>query len=166
MPDLSHVCDLHHSSQPHQTLNPLSGARDQILALTDTSQVHYHRATMGTPRIWIHMQRLISLNDTVDAVYIVMLVLGFSSRFYHWLPPWYTFLIIHVMIPLSLCFVSLKKIVISYPVTDNSNVPTQLFFPNFEFISLGRRLEIAGGDCFSLLSNDSVFGLKLIFTAN
>jgi len=27
-PDLSHICDLHHSSQQHLTLNPLSKARD------------------------------------------------------------------------------------------------------------------------------------------
>ena len=29
MPDLSHICDLHHSSRPHWILNLLSGARDQ-----------------------------------------------------------------------------------------------------------------------------------------
>ena len=28
MPDLSHVCDLHHSSWQHWILNPLSEARD------------------------------------------------------------------------------------------------------------------------------------------
>ena len=28
MPDLSHLCDLHHSSQQCQMLNPLSEARD------------------------------------------------------------------------------------------------------------------------------------------
>ena len=33
--DLSHVCDLHHSSQQHQIPNPLSGARDQTLILMD-----------------------------------------------------------------------------------------------------------------------------------
>ena len=27
--DLSHVCDLHHSSRQHRILNPLSKARDQ-----------------------------------------------------------------------------------------------------------------------------------------
>ena len=30
MPDLSCVCDLHHSSRQHQILNPLSEARDRI----------------------------------------------------------------------------------------------------------------------------------------
>ena len=28
MSDLSHICDLHHSSQEHQILNPLSEGRD------------------------------------------------------------------------------------------------------------------------------------------
>ena len=28
MPDLSPICDLHYSSQPHQSLNPQSKARD------------------------------------------------------------------------------------------------------------------------------------------
>ena len=37
--DLSHVCDLHHSSQPLWIFNPLSEARDQIHILLDTSQV-------------------------------------------------------------------------------------------------------------------------------
>ena len=34
-PDLSHICDLHHSSC--QILNPLSEARDQTYILMDTS---------------------------------------------------------------------------------------------------------------------------------
>ena len=48
-PDLSHVCDLHHSSRQCWIFNPLSRARDQTQVLTDTSQVHYSRATTGTP---------------------------------------------------------------------------------------------------------------------
>ena len=40
--DLSHVCDLHHSSQQHWILNALSKARDQTHILMDTSQVCYH----------------------------------------------------------------------------------------------------------------------------
>ena len=38
--DLSHVCDLHHSSRQHQILNPLRKARDRTCFLTDTSQIH------------------------------------------------------------------------------------------------------------------------------
>ena len=37
--DLSHVCNLHHSSQQYQILNPLSEARDQTHILMNTSWV-------------------------------------------------------------------------------------------------------------------------------
>ena len=49
--DLSHICDLYHSSQQHQIPNLLSEGRDQILVLMDTSQVHYCWAMMGTPMV-------------------------------------------------------------------------------------------------------------------
>ena len=39
--DLSHICDLHHSSQHHQILNPLSKARDQTCVLIDASQIPF-----------------------------------------------------------------------------------------------------------------------------
>ena len=38
--DPSHICDVHHSSQKHRILNPLSEARDQTHDLMDTSRVH------------------------------------------------------------------------------------------------------------------------------
>ena len=38
--DLSRICDLHHSSQQPQILNPLSEARDQTRVLMDASRVH------------------------------------------------------------------------------------------------------------------------------
>ena len=39
----SHICDLHHSLQQHQILNPLSEARDQTRILLDPSPwVCYH----------------------------------------------------------------------------------------------------------------------------
>ena len=50
--DLSHVCDLHHSSRQHRILNPLSKARDWTFVLMDTSQICFHRATMGTPGVF------------------------------------------------------------------------------------------------------------------
>ena len=37
--DLSHVCDLHHSSQQFQSPDPLSKARDGACVLMDTSQI-------------------------------------------------------------------------------------------------------------------------------
>jgi len=40
--DLSHICDLHHSSQQCQILKPLSKAMDQTCILMDSSQVRYH----------------------------------------------------------------------------------------------------------------------------
>ena len=36
MRDLSHICDLYHSSQKHWILNPLSEASDQTHILMDT----------------------------------------------------------------------------------------------------------------------------------
>ena len=46
---LSHVCDLHHSSQHHWILNPLSEARDWTHTLMDISWVCDPWAMMGTP---------------------------------------------------------------------------------------------------------------------
>ena len=39
-PDLSCICDLHHSSHQHWILNPLSKARDRTHLLMNTSRVH------------------------------------------------------------------------------------------------------------------------------
>jgi len=47
--DLSHVCDLPHSSQQHQILNPLGEARDRTHILMDASRIHFCCATMGLP---------------------------------------------------------------------------------------------------------------------
>ena len=41
-PDLSCVCDLHHSSQQRWILNPLSESRDWTHILMDTSRIYYH----------------------------------------------------------------------------------------------------------------------------
>ena len=41
MQNPSCICDLHHSSQQRQILNPLSEARDQTRILMDTSWVPY-----------------------------------------------------------------------------------------------------------------------------
>ena len=39
MPDLSHVCGLHHNSWQCQILNPVSKARDRTCVLMDASQI-------------------------------------------------------------------------------------------------------------------------------
>ena len=49
--DLSHVCDLHNSSQQCQTLNPLSEARDRTCNLSVPSWIHFHCTTTGTPKL-------------------------------------------------------------------------------------------------------------------
>ena len=47
--DLSHTCDLHHSSRQLQILNPLREARDQSCNLMVPSWIRFHCATTGTP---------------------------------------------------------------------------------------------------------------------
>ena len=44
--DLNHICDLHCSSQQHQILNPLSGAKDWVC---------YYWAMMATPLLCSHL---------------------------------------------------------------------------------------------------------------
>ena len=45
----SYICDLHHSSRQHQSLNPLSEARDQTHNLTVPSQIRFRCTIMGMP---------------------------------------------------------------------------------------------------------------------
>ena len=47
--DLSHICDIHHSSQQRWILDPLSKDSDPSI-LMETSRVHYHLATNGNSR--------------------------------------------------------------------------------------------------------------------
>ena len=51
MCDPSCIYDLHDSSQKCWLLNPLSEAGDQTCILMDTSQIHFHWATTGTPSL-------------------------------------------------------------------------------------------------------------------
>ena len=57
MPDLSHICNLHHRSQQCWILNPLSKARDRTHILMDTSQVLSPLSPMETPAsfLWLSM---------------------------------------------------------------------------------------------------------------
>ena len=48
MPDPSHVCNLHHSSQHRRILNPLSEARDRTLSLVVPSCIRFRCAMTGT----------------------------------------------------------------------------------------------------------------------
>ena len=48
-PDLSCVCDLHHSSWQCWILNPLSEARDPACDLMVLSWIRFRCAMMGTP---------------------------------------------------------------------------------------------------------------------
>ena len=48
-PNPNCICDLHHSSQQHRILNPLSKARDRTHNLMVPSWIHFHCTMMGTP---------------------------------------------------------------------------------------------------------------------
>ena len=48
--DLSHICNLNHSSWQCQIPDPMNKARDQAHILIDTSQIRFHCAMMGTPK--------------------------------------------------------------------------------------------------------------------
>ena len=61
MLDLSHICNLHHSSLQRRILNPLSKARDRTCILMDLSWVHYRWATMGTPRLNLSIEFIVSM---------------------------------------------------------------------------------------------------------
>ena len=49
MRDLSCVCHLHHSSWQRWIPDPLIEAKDRTRILIDTSQIHFHSTTTGTP---------------------------------------------------------------------------------------------------------------------
>ena len=60
--DLSHICDLHHSSQQGQIPNPLSEARDPTCIFVDTSHIHFHWAMTGPPPLFliaVHVDQII-----------------------------------------------------------------------------------------------------------
>ena len=57
MPDLSHVCDLHHSSRQRQILNPLSEARDPTCNLMVPSWICFYSTVTETPISLFLMER-------------------------------------------------------------------------------------------------------------
>ena len=56
MPDLSSICNLHHTSQQCQIFNPLSEARYRTWILMGTRWIHFHCATMGIYRMCFFFQ--------------------------------------------------------------------------------------------------------------
>ena len=60
MPDLSHICNLHHSSRQHQILNPLSKATDRTRNLMVPSWIRFCCATMGTRDDVFYLQRILA----------------------------------------------------------------------------------------------------------
>ena len=48
--DLSHICDLHHSSRQYRIRNPLSEARDRTHNLMVPPRIRFRCATMGALR--------------------------------------------------------------------------------------------------------------------
>ena len=51
--DPSCICDLHHSSQQHQILNPLSEARDRTHNLLVPSRIHFRCAIDGNASVYV-----------------------------------------------------------------------------------------------------------------
>ena len=74
----SRICNLHHSSQQHRILNPMSGARDQTCVFMDTSWVHYQWATMGTPLFLFLL--LFSCSSFFTLVFFFGLGVSFFSK--------------------------------------------------------------------------------------
>ena len=64
--DPSHICDLHHSSQQGQMLNPLSKARDRTCIFTDTSWVHNLLSYKGKAQIFYFYKDKIVLISTYN----------------------------------------------------------------------------------------------------
>ena len=73
-PDLSHLCDLYHSLQQCQILNPLREARDWTCILMDISWVCYHLSHNVNSTSWV----LNPLNHNRNSCNV--LILNFSKE--------------------------------------------------------------------------------------
>ena len=83
VPDLSCVCDLHHSSWQHQILNPLGENRDWTCILMDTSRVCNLLSHNGNSQNSQQHQILNPLSKARDQTHILMntsLVLNLLSH--------------------------------------------------------------------------------------
>ena len=66
--NLSHVCDLHHSSRQHQILNRMREARGRTCNPMVSSWIHFHCATTRTPGV---------LYNKLDGMYIFKILFFF-----------------------------------------------------------------------------------------
>ena len=74
--DLSRVCNLHHSSQQNQILNPRSKARDWTRVLMDPSQVCYCWVTTGTPEVTLKKMKSFSICNEWSVILIWQIRIG------------------------------------------------------------------------------------------
>ena len=88
-PDLSRVCDLHHSSQQCRIPDPLNEARDRTHILEDTSWIRFCCSTTGTPYIYIYihiyMESYIHINIYVHIYTHIYLLFIYSTIFIQYL---------------------------------------------------------------------------------
>ena len=64
MLDLSHICDLHHSSWQHWILDPLSETRDWTCNLMVPSRIHFLCATRETPLVTFFILIIFSITSS------------------------------------------------------------------------------------------------------
>ena len=81
MPDLSCVCNLHHSSWQYQILNPLRDARDQTWVFMDASQVCYPWAKTGTRILAIVNSAIVHIGVHVSFWIIVLFRSGIDGSY-------------------------------------------------------------------------------------
>ena len=81
MQNLSHICDLHHSSRQHQILNLLNKAMDQSNILTDISQILFCCTTMGTPFIQFILKNTVFAAIKSWTTKIILIV--FCELYFH-----------------------------------------------------------------------------------
>jgi len=83
--DLSHICDLYHSSQQIQIPDPLKEARDQSCILMDTGQIHFSCTTMGTSQSYTYIlaMKIILWGDNLKLSKILFLTKKNLMRLRH-----------------------------------------------------------------------------------
>ena len=82
-PDLSQICDLHHSSRQCQIFNPLSKARDQTRNLMVASQICFCCTTTGTPWPNFQLDCLFFVIELKNCLCILETVAWFENISFH-----------------------------------------------------------------------------------